>query len=84
MAAETAVKQVTAKARKSTDGTMWVMVVACPFCQSPHVHGAGVVATAPDKPHAGYFGKRTAHCLGGEYDIVPEKIKPVKVAQIRP
>ncbi len=78
MSTETAVKQVTAKARKSTDGTMWVFVVYCPMCGEPHVHGAGVVSSAPDRPDPGYFGMRQAHCLAGEYEIVEEKIKPVK------
>lgn len=64
--------KVKANARKSTDGTLWVFDLICPFCDKRHVHGAGVVATAKDEPDAGYFGERSAHCdPTKKYEIVP-------------
>lgn len=65
----TEITRVTAKARKSTDGTLWLFTVKCPHCGFDHIHGAGSVATSPDKVESGYFGHRQAHCGAGEYFV---------------
>lgn len=58
----TEIKRVTAKARKSTDGTLWNLIVKCPFCMEEHTHGAGAVVNSPDGPAKEYYGRRATHC----------------------
>lgn len=64
----TEITRVSAKARKSTDGSMWFIDVKCAHCGERHVHGAGPALGNPDRPDPAYFGRRVAHC-GLEYFV---------------
>jgi hypothetical protein len=71
------------KIRRST--MCYTLKVRCPFCSAIHTHGGG------DPYGEILFGQRSAHCGGGDYDIVKKDlpiedlIKPVvKVNAVSP